>query len=117
MSSNLFWFFTTSTLLLVLLPCLVFWCTKNTTEAFFSGLVFPAMMICFFFLLPQVGIIVAFLATMGVLLIAFITFFLLNECSDVFHERLQRESKISGDVSPIWKQKRKEVCHEHVGVS
>lgn len=117
MSNNLFWFFVTSTSLLVLLPCLVFWWTRSTIEAFFGGLVFPALVICFFFLLPQVGIIVAFLATMGVLLIAFTAFFFLNECSAVFRERLQRESKISGDVSPIWNQKRKEVGHEHIGVS
>lgn len=117
MSNNLFWFFATSALFLVLLPCLVFWWTKNTTKAFFDGLVFPAMVICFFSLLPQVGIIVAFLATMGVLLIAFIAFFFLNECSAIFRERLQRESKISGDVSPIWNQKRKEVSHERSGVS
>lgn len=113
MSNNLFWFFATSTVLLVLLPCLVFLWTKSTIEAFFGGLVFPALVICFFFLFPQVGIIVAFLATMGVLLIAFTIFFFLNECSDIFRARLQRESKISGEISHIWNQKRKEICHEH----
>lgn len=117
MSNSLFWFFTTSTLTLMLLTCLVFWRTKSTTEAFFGGLVLPTLVICFFFLLPQVGIIVAFLATIGVLLIAFTIFFFLNECSAIFRARLQRESKISGDISPIWDQKRKEVGHEHIGVS
>lgn len=117
MSNNLFWFFATSTLFLVLFSSFVFWRTRDTIETFFGGLVFPALVICFFSLLPRVGIIVAFLSTMGVLLIAFITFFFLNECSAVFRERLQRESKISGDVSPIWSQKRKEVGHEHIGVS
>lgn len=117
MSNNLFWFFATSILSLVLLPSLVFWWTRSTIKAFFGGLVFPALVICFFFLLPQVGIIVAFLSTMGVLLIAFTAFFFLNECSAVFRERLQRESKISGNISPIWDQKRKEVCHENIGVS
>lgn len=117
MSNNLFWFFATSILSLVLLPSLVFWWTRSTIEAFFRGLVFPALVICFFFLLPQVGIIVAFLATMGVLLIAFITFFFLNECSAVFRERLQRESKISGEISPIWSQRRKGMYDGHLGGS
>ncbi len=117
MSNSLFWFFTASALILVLLPRLVFWRTKSTTEAFFGGLVFPALVICFFLLLPQFGIIVAFLSTMGVLTIALVTFLFLNECSATFRARLQRENKISGDISPIWNQRRKELSDEHPGVS
>lgn len=114
MSSNLFWFFATSILILILLPCLVFWRTKSTIKAFYDGLVFPALVICFFFLLPQVGVIIAFLSTMGVLFILSIISFLLNEYSTIFHNCLQRESKISGEISHIWNQKRKEICHEHL---
>lgn len=115
--SSFLMFFATVFVFVVLFACFVFWQTKGVIETFFGGLVFPTLVICFFFLLPQTGIIVAFLATMGVLLIALAAFFFLNECSAIFRNRIEYERKMLNDVSPVWYHKKKEIENEHLGVS
>ncbi|KKS59150.1 MAG: hypothetical protein UV24_C0006G0020 [Candidatus Nomurabacteria bacterium GW2011_GWA2_42_41] len=92
---------------------LVYLRTKSTMTGFFGGFALPLCIAVFLFLLPQVGVAVALLASVGVLFYVFVIFFLVNECSPWLRERLQNENKSSGDISPIWDQKRKEANDEH----
>lgn len=92
---------------------LVYLKTKSTMTGFFGGFALSLCISVFLFLLPQVGAVVAMLASVGVLFYAFVIFFLVNECSPWLRERLQVENKSSGDINPIWDQKRKEANDEH----
>ncbi|HAS84957.1 MAG TPA: hypothetical protein DCS23_02725 [Candidatus Yonathbacteria bacterium] len=105
MSDSLAWFFVASALFIVLFFGVILWRTKSITHAYFGGLVMPLLVLSFLFILPQTGVVLALLSTMGILLIALVLYFLLNECSAGFRKRVESEGHKSRDINPVWQNK------------
>ena len=76
----------------ILLTLIVFFCTKSTLRAYLWGITAPLVVAMFFFLLPE-GSFVAFFSAMGVLALAVVAFWLLNECSPGLHAKTMAEQK------------------------
>ena len=106
MSDSIVWFFVVSALFIVLLFSVIHRRTKSITHAYFDGLVLPLLVLSFSFILPQAGIALAFLSTMGILLIALVLFFLVNVCSADFRKRIECEGHKPCDINPVWQNKR-----------
>lgn len=93
MGTNLILFFVGVTVILAVFWWAVFRVTKNTTSAF-SWTTLVLCLVVFFFLLPQVPWLVAYLAAIGTLLHAVVVFWFANECSPWFRARLNRERDV-----------------------
>ncbi|PIQ35511.1 MAG: hypothetical protein COV32_00490 [Candidatus Yonathbacteria bacterium CG10_big_fil_rev_8_21_14_0_10_43_136] len=105
MSDSIVWFFVASALFIALLFSVIHRRTKSITHAYYDGLVMPILVLGFLFILPQAGVVLAFLSTMGILLIALVLFVLLNECSAYFRKRIEIECHKSCGINPVWQDK------------
>lgn len=76
----------------LLFTLLVFLWTKSTLRAYLWGFTLPLAVATFSFLLAK-GVLIAFFSAIGVLALAVVAFWLLNECSPGLHARIMAEQK------------------------